>query len=275
MNEDLLRDSTFSKIFLKLSDDVISRKVQRQRPHGNPVAPPELARDAPVLDVAHPVVVNLRPSLWVKTHLVGARSSRSARSVRAELELCAPLLLDARPGLVHVRVFQKPLLAQARFDRHISSFTVADVVLIRLLLLERAEFLQFFRCDLARLKPVETDQVRAGQRVHGRVGVHDVDGRQVVAQADLEVGLVVSGRHLENAGAELEVHALITDDGNQLLVARPNPHLLFERGDDVGGGPLVKLSYVYWRLPKGRSLGDEEAVGGGHRRRLLNRVETG
>src|SRR5207249_11694904 len=43
-------------------------------PHWNPMPPPELARDAPVLDVAHPVIVNLRPALREEAHLVGERA---------------------------------------------------------------------------------------------------------------------------------------------------------------------------------------------------------
>ena len=41
-----------------------------------------------------------------------------------------------------------------------------------------------------------------------------------MALADLEVRLVVRGRHLEHAGAELEIHMLVADDGDELLLAR-------------------------------------------------------
>ena len=43
---------------------------------------------------------------------------------------------------------------------------------------------------------------------------------QLVPLADLEVGLVVRGRHLQHAGAELKIDVLIADDRNQLLLLR-------------------------------------------------------
>src|SRR5256885_127240 len=43
-------------------------------PHRHPMPPPQLPRDAPVFNVPHPVVVNFRPALRVKTHGTGGRS---------------------------------------------------------------------------------------------------------------------------------------------------------------------------------------------------------
>src|SRR5437899_903741 len=48
-------------------------------PNRNLMPPPELAADAPVLDVAHPMIVNLRPALRMEAHLVGERA-RPGRS---------------------------------------------------------------------------------------------------------------------------------------------------------------------------------------------------
>ena len=112
------------------------------------------------------------------------------------------------------------MLAQPRLNRHVGAFAVADVILMRLLLLQRAKFLQLFRRDLARLESVQPDQVRAGQRVHRRVRIHDVDHRQLVWLANLKVRFVMRGRHLEHAGAEFRIDMLIADDGNELLFAR-------------------------------------------------------
>src|SRR5688572_3457548 len=54
-------------------------------PHRNPMPPPELATDAPVLNVSHPMIVNLSPTLRMESHFVGepARLGRSGgRPVR-------------------------------------------------------------------------------------------------------------------------------------------------------------------------------------------------
>ena len=60
--------------------------------------------------------------------------------------------------------------------------------------------------------------------------MHDFNLRQLVALADFKVRLVVRGRHLEHAGAELKIHVLVADDGNELLLAR---EFRRQRTDDV------------------------------------------
>ena len=202
--------------------------------------PPELSGDAPVLDVVHPVVVNLGPALREEAHFVrerarlgrsGGRPVHRTRARRAVGEGAdgsgrgarAPFfvgLLHTRPRLVHAWIFQKPLFAQARLNRHVGALAVADIILMRLFLLQRAKFLQLFRRDLARFEAVQPDQVRAGQRVHRPVRVHDVDHRQLVALADFKVGFVMRGRHFEHAGPEFRIDMFIADDGNEFLFAR-------------------------------------------------------
>ena len=140
--------------------------------------PPELAGDAPVLNASQPVVVNLRPALGKKLH-------RAIRHARARL-------LDAR-------VFQKPLLAQARLDRHVGALAVADVVLIRLLLLQRAEFA---RATRRRPCALRSDRARRGRRRRRSfitpLRMHDCrSAGKLVPLADLEVGLVVRGRDFQ------------------------------------------------------------------------------
>ena len=76
---------------------------------------------------------------------------------------------------------------------------------------------------LARLEAVEAVQfggiVFAGI-VDFAVGSEDVGDRQVVALADLVVGLVVRGRDLEHAGAEALLHGVVADDGDGLAMQR-------------------------------------------------------
>ena len=112
------------------------------------------------------------------------------------------------------------MLAQARLDRHVGPFAVADVVLIRFLFFQRAKRLQLFRRDLARLETVEPDQVGAGLRVHRRVGIHDVGHGQLMALTDCKIRFIVRGRDLQHAGAELEIDLFVADDRDELLFAR-------------------------------------------------------
>src|SRR5206468_11627004 len=53
--------------------------IEGKPPNRDLMPPPELAADAPVLNVAHPMIVNLRPALRVEAHLVGERA-RAGRS---------------------------------------------------------------------------------------------------------------------------------------------------------------------------------------------------
>ncbi len=186
------------------------------------MSPPKLAADAPVLDVAHPVVINLRPPLRMEAH--GAPNSDSACffcvSRRADSEIGAPRLLHARAGFFHARIFQEPLLAQARLNRHIRAFAITDVVRVRFLFFQCAKFRELFHGNLARLETVESLQIHTREVVHVAIGGDDFNLRQLVALADFEVRLVVRRRHLEHAGAELKIHVLVADDGDELLLAR-------------------------------------------------------
>ena len=170
------------------------RVAPRKVPHRNPVPPPELARNAPVLQVLHPVVVHLRPAVREKAHL--ARAHHLARR------------LDGR-------VFQKPLPAQARLDRHIRTLRKPDVVLMRLLLLEQLEGAQQFDRNLPRLEPLQPREILPRQRVHRAVGIHHIHVGQLVPRADFKIRLVVRRRHLQHPGAERKVHVLVANDRDE------------------------------------------------------------
>ena len=51
-------------------------------------------------------------------------------------------------------------------------------------------------------------EVCAGGGSHLRIGRQHIDDRQLVARADVEVRLVVRGRHLEHTRAERKIHML-------------------------------------------------------------------
>src|SRR5690606_20476999 len=65
---------------------------------------------------------------------------------------------------------------------------------------------------------VEVEHLGAGQ--YAGVLVEDVDQRQAVAFADFVVVEVVGWGDLHAAGAELTIHVLVGDDGNQAVDQR-------------------------------------------------------
>ncbi len=129
-------------------------------------------------------------------------------------------LLHTRAGFFHARIFQKPLFAQARFNRHFGAFAETDVVRVRFLFFQRAEFRELFHGHLARFETVESLQIHTREVVHVAVGGDDFNLRELVALADFKVRLVMRGCHFEHTGAELKIHVLVADDGNELLFAR-------------------------------------------------------
>src|SRR5437879_575273 len=101
------------------------------------MSPPKLAADAPILDVLHPMVVHLAPTLREKSHLPTT---------------------DNFTGWLCARILQEPLFGQARFNWYIRTFAVAYIVLVRLILVVAAKFLQFFCCGFAGGKTVHASE---------------------------------------------------------------------------------------------------------------------
>ena len=162
-------------------------------PHRDLMPPPELAADAPVLEVFHPVGVGLGPALG------------------AEFDVTVGHGIG---GLPDAGVFEEPLHRDARFDRYVGAFGETDVVLVFLHLDEQAHFLEFRGGLLAGDETVESVQVRAVGAVDVSIRREHVDDRQIMAHADLEVRLVVGGRDLESAGAEFDVHMVVRNHRN-------------------------------------------------------------
>ena len=169
------------------ADDLAVRAV----PDRDAVAPPQLARDAPVVQVVDPVEVPL-------LHLL-----------RVDLD---PAVADRVTGGLGERAdLDPPLHGQTRLDRGLAARAVADGVGVRALLGDDPA-LGAQRADDrgTGLEPVQA--LERAVRGDDRVLVHDGEVRQAVALADLEVVRVVGGRHLDRAGAELGVDVLVGDD---------------------------------------------------------------
>ena len=161
-------------------------------PGRDAVPPPQLAADAPVLQVVHPLEVGLAPVLGD--------------------ELDAPVFHgpDGRLGQrLHADV---PLAGQVRLDDGTGAVPARDDMAVLARLCEQALRREVLDDPLARL---ETVQVPVGGR---RIGVDagvvgkDVDLLQVVAQAHLVVVEIMGRGDLHAPGTELRVHVFVGND---------------------------------------------------------------
>ncbi len=158
------------------------------------MAPPDLARDAPVLDVAHPFVIGLGPVF------------------RDELD--APVFdgLDRPVGErcdLHV-----PLVGEKGFDHGAGAVAARDHEFVVLDLFEQTPRLR----DRRRSACAPRIGRARGSGEPGssmlRVDGEDVDLWQVVALADFVVVEIMRRRDLHAAGAEFLVDVLVGNDRN-------------------------------------------------------------
>ena len=80
---------------------------------------------------------------------------------------------------------------------------------------EEPEFAELIHRFCAGFKAVESGEFFAGEVIQRGVGIENIHDWQTVAQADLVVGFVVCGSHLQDARAEFEIHCLVADDRQQ------------------------------------------------------------
>jgi len=166
------------------------------------MTPPQLARDAPGLDVFEPVEPGLLPGLGDDPDVaVLHRLQRGKRELgRIDIPLVGEPWLNDDSGAVAVRRRDDAILD---VDQSAFLFEPGDD-------------------GLARLFPREAEQILRDEAVlrlhHESLSVEHVKhvgGLEPRALADLEVVEVVTGRDLHRAGAELGIGMLVGDDGNQ------------------------------------------------------------
>ena len=155
-------------------------------PGRNAMAPPELAAHAPVLDVAHPFVIGLRPVL------------------RHEAD--AAVFDRLERGLGERRDLHVPLVGEIGLDDGVGAVAARHLELVRLDLLDEPGGFELGDDLLARLEAVQAAVSLRRVLVELRVGREDVDLRQVVPLAHLVVVEVVRRRDLHAAGAERGIH---------------------------------------------------------------------
>ena len=165
------------------------------------MSPPELPRDAPVVDLVHPVEINL--------------------PVIIRDDANAPVFHRANGGLRQRLHLHEPLRGEQRLDDRLAALAGSDA--------QRVVF-DLFQQTLARAGPAPPPRAPRSGRGPGRsrrqrscaLLVNHHHARQVVALGNVEVVRIVRGRHLHGAGAELRVHELVGDDGNHAPEQRQN-----------------------------------------------------
>ena len=184
--------------------------VLRAVPDRDAVAPPQLARDSPVVHVVHPVEVALLHGLRVDDGVAGAHGV--AGHLRQLVDL------------------DKPLQRKPRLDRLAGALRVAHGVHVRAHFLDNAALL---RQRLAH----GYAGLFAGHAVEAGAGigdaallVHHDRHVQVVAQAHLVVVRVVRRGDLHRTGAQLHVHVIVRDDLKLQILAQ---RVLEDLADEV------------------------------------------
>ena len=161
--------------------------------HGDAVAPPQLAADAPVLKVLHPGGVGLRPARGVEGDFAGVDGVE-----RRPLEL-----VDGH----------EPLLGQPRLQRRVATVAVHDGVIEVLDVIEQVVLLEPLDDRLAALLAGHAGELAIALDDH-RVLVEDIDLRKVVGLTHGVIVGVVGRSNLNEAGTEVGVDMPILKDGN-------------------------------------------------------------
>ena len=188
--------------FILFDEDMVVWPV----PGGNPMPPPQLARDAPWLDVAHPFEIGLRPAL--------------------RHEACAPVLDSGDRRLRQFGGVHIPLVHQPGLDDDARTVTVRDAVQHLLLALDQPFFGKVGKDLLARLVPVHAliffRNFRNG--FHLCLRRHQVDQRQIVAAADLKIVEVMRRGDLHRARPFFRIRIFVGDDRDRPVRQRQDAH---------------------------------------------------
>ena len=171
------------------------------------MSPPQLAADAPVLDVLQPVLIGI---------LVFGR---------VEFQVIVHHRRQSHVGKVlHL---EEPLHGELRLDCHIGTLGEADLVGISLYLFQQSGMLQILFYLLAYIKTVHTD-IESGGFAQCSVVIEDVDGRQVVFLAQHIVIYVVRGSYFQTARTELYIHIIVLYNGDNPVHQRHNHFLALQ-----------------------------------------------
>ncbi len=160
-------------------------------PGRNAVAPPQLAADAPVLDVVHPVAIGVDP----------VRRHEGNRTVLDQLQATTR-------QLVHLH---EPLVGQIGLDHLAGTVAARHLQLVRLGLDQHAQVFQFAQHGLARFVAVHALEAFGRVFIQRRHRGEQVDHRQAVAHAHLVIVEIVRRGDLDHAGTERAVDVVVGD----------------------------------------------------------------
>ena len=172
-----LRDDDFAALFARIGR--------------NAMAPPQLAADAPVADVLHPVAVRLHPTL--------------------RIEFDAAVVHRLQGGLRQRLHLHEPLVRKTRLDGNVVPFGITDLMRVVFDMVQQAKLFDLLHDGFAADIAVHAFELLAGLRVHRAVVVHDVDDFQIVAQTDFIVVRVMRRRDLHGARAEVLFDVIVCD----------------------------------------------------------------
>ena len=170
--------------------------------------PPELAADAPVLNVAHPLVVGVHPLPGHKAHLPALHGVDG-------------FLRDGfRLALAHFAHGDEPLVGQHRLHHLARAGANGQHVFVRLDVDDITARLQIGQELLARLVAVQPPVGRGAVFIDARLRREDGDERQVMPLGAGVVVEVVRAGDLHAAGAEFAIDEVVGNDGNVAVVQR-------------------------------------------------------
>ena len=176
-------------------------------PRRNLVAPPQLARDAPILDIVQPLVVGVDPVLGVELDLAGAHAFQC-------------LLGDGFAFRARLAHRDEPLVGEHRLDHHAGAVAARHFEFVLFGLLEQAECLKVGHDLFARFKAVEPLIFCRRLFVNFCIQGEDGDHFQPVALAHRVVVEIMRRGNLHATRAEFLVHVVVGDDGNSAVAQR-------------------------------------------------------
>ena len=162
------------------------------------MAPPELAGDAPVVNVLHPLQVNLLVLLWNDANRFVALCIRSD---------CCNRFFGQRLNL------DEPLGRKPRLHDSFAAVAVAYVIDVVLDAGQQPLLFEVGDDLLARNIAVQAG-IGAAFGVDAALRVHHVDRRQMMALAEGKVVGVVRRSYLHRAGAKVAADPLVENDRN-------------------------------------------------------------
>ncbi len=162
-------------------------------PRGDPVPPPELTRDAPVLDVVGPVEVGL------------------LHGIRDELDIAVLHRPDGR--LNEVIHLHEPLFLHHRFDGRAAAVMGSYVVGEVLDADEKSHRIEFLYDCLTGFVTVHS-LILAAVLIDGGIVVKDIDDRKIVSLADLKVVRIMCRRDFDDTGSFRRIGVFIADNRN-------------------------------------------------------------